>query len=93
MAPQENDIRIPGMNPDDSEAFVMALQSVIYQMLDKYAEAIHAKDEARKLYEETERSSKWQGEKVAATLRFLSIYNSDAHDDWFAAVGMEHLRA
>lgn len=92
MAPQEDDIKVAGMTSDETENLTIVLQATLYQMIDDLEEKRQAEDRARKDLETAEKSRRWRESKIAAVLRFLSVCNADAHDDWFAEVDMEYLK-
>lgn len=91
MAPEEEK-KVEGMTGDETDNLIITLQSTLYQMIDKHSYCLQAVEKAKKALEDEERSRRWHEEKIAAILKFLSIYNSDANEDWFAEVGMEHLK-
>lgn len=79
---------LPGMTWDETETFVIEQQGLAHQLRDAWETARVLTEGKRAELKKAESDERYKRGKLLAVLRFLSLYNPEAHEDWFAEFGL-----
>ena len=81
--------QVEGLTEQEDELFIITQQHNAVALKKEFDRLDAEAKDVEKKARDARGQADYAKEKLFATLKFLSIHNADAHDDWFGEFGFE----